>query len=252
MIREPFSIDSSWIYRVNPKPKIIFATVYSSLIAISDSMSALMTALAFSILLAMVARLSLGNLARRLYAVLGFLLLIWLVLPWTFEGDPAFTAGPIVVTVQGLTLAAKITLKSMVILIVLTALLTTMTPATFGHTLGRLHVPDKIVYLLLITYRYIFVIEQEYLRLKRAAKVRGFQPRTDIHTYKTYAYLIGMLFVRSSNRAERVYHAMKCRGFKGKFYSLETFQTGWINWAFSLFMSAGCIFHTVLSGGIFT
>jgi cobalt/nickel transport system permease protein len=85
-------------------------------------------------------------------------------------------------------------------------------------------IPDKIVSLLLITYRYIFVMKQEFERLSRAAKARGFRPKTNIHTYRTYAYLVGMLLVRAVERAERVHKAMICRGFRGKFYSLHKFS----------------------------
>ena len=96
--------------------------------------------------------------------------------------------------------------------------------ATLGYALNRLRVPDKIVHLLLMTYRYVFVLEQEYQRLMRAVKIRGFQPATNLHTYRTYAYVVGMLFVRAAERAERVQQAMLCRGFKRKFYCLQEFK----------------------------
>ena len=60
--------------------------------------------------------------------------------------------------------------------------------------------------------------------LSRAARVRGFTPKTDLHTYKTYAYMLGMLLVRAMARADRVYQAMLCRGFKGKFYCIHRFH----------------------------
>lgn len=123
--------------------------------------------------------------------------------------------GPLVATVEGVGLAARITLKANAILLVFIALVATMPVATLGHALHRLAVPDKLVHLLLFTYRYIHVMEKEYKRLHNAAVIRGFRPRTDRHTYKTYAYLVGMLLVRSLARAERVYDAMLCRGFQG-------------------------------------
>ena len=55
-------------------------------------------------------------------------------------------------------------------------------------------------------------------------KIRGFQPRTNLHTYRSYAYLAAMLLVRSYDRADRVFQAMLCRGFHGVFYSLRTFS----------------------------
>jgi cobalt/nickel transport system permease protein len=115
-----------------------------------------------------------------------------------------------------------------------------------GHALHQLRVPEKIIQLLLMSYRYIFVIEQEYRRLLRAAKIRGFQPGTNINTYRTFAYVIGMLFVRAAERAERVHQAMLCRGFKGKFFSLQEFQTSRESWIFSIMMTAYIIGLVVL------
>ena len=103
------------------------------------------------------------------------------------------------------------------------ALIATAPIVTLGQALRRLRLPDKLCHLLLFTYRYIYVFEQEYRRLVLAMKIRGFRPRTNLHTYRSYAYLAAMLLVRSFDRAERVFAAMRCRGFQGTFYSLRTF-----------------------------
>ena len=92
--------------------------------------------------------------------------------------------------------------------------------------------------------------KEEYDRLIRAAKIRGFRPGTNIHTYKTYAYLIGMLFVRASDRANRVHQAMKCRGFNGRFYTLHAFPAHRRNLIFSLAMSGVVFGLAVLEWGI--
>jgi cobalt/nickel transport system permease protein len=63
--------------------------------------------------------------------------------------------------------------------------------------------------------------------------MRGFRPGTNIHTYKTYASIVGMLLVRAAIRAEQVYKAMLCRGFKCKFYCLHEFNTGKKEWLFA-------------------
>ena len=112
-----------------------------------------------------------------------------------------------------------------------------MNLSVLGHALNWWHVPDKIVHLLLMTYRYVFLIEQEYQRLMRAARFRGFRPGTNLHTYKTYAAIVGMLFVRSALRADRVQKAMLCRGFKNRFYCLCEFSTGMHEWLFATAMT---------------
>jgi energy-coupling factor transporter transmembrane protein EcfT len=81
----------------------------------------------------------------------------------------------------------------------------------------------KMVLLFFFTYRHVHVIHQEYQRLIRTLKVRGFRNRTSLHTYRTYAYLVGMLMVKTYERAERLHKAMICRGFNGAFYDLSEF-----------------------------
>jgi cobalt/nickel transport system permease protein len=61
------------------------------------------------------------------------------------------------------------------------------------------------------------VIEREFQRLMEAARLRGFAPKTNLFTYRTTAYLVGNLLVRSYDRSQRVYEAMLCRGFNGTF-----------------------------------
>jgi cobalt/nickel transport system permease protein len=126
------------------------------------------------------------------------------------------------------------------------ALVATMTVDTLGHSLNRLRLPDKMVHLLLITYRYLFVIEQEYQRLVRAMKIRNFHPKTNLHSYRTYAYLVGMLFVRASERARRVHSAMVCRGFNGRFISLREFPPHPRNLVFCLCAAVALIFLVTL------
>jgi cobalt/nickel transport system permease protein len=140
----------------------------------------------------------------------------------------------VVITRPGVMLSAQITLKTIALMLAFMALVATMTVDTLGHSLNRLRLPDKMIHMLLITYRYLFVLEQEYQRLVRAMKIRNFHPKTNLHSYRTYAYLVGMLFVRASERARRVHSAMICRGFSGRFFSLREFEPHRVNPVFCL------------------
>jgi cobalt/nickel transport system permease protein len=224
MLSESFAEGDSLIHRLDPRLRVVFAMLFSFLIAVSKAFSTLGSGLALAVFLILMSRLSLVDVAKRLTVINGFNLLLFLLLPVTFEGTAAFSIGPFDCSREGLTLAGQITLKSNAILLAFIAMVATMTIATLGNTLNRLHVPEKVVYLLLIAYRYVFVLEQEYLRLTTAIRVRGFQPKNNLHTYRTYAYLFGMLLLRASARADRVYQAMLCRGFKGRFYCIQRFS----------------------------
>lgn len=246
MIQEPFASGKSPIHRLSPTLRVVAAAAYSFLVALSHGLPTLITALGFSLLLVVFARLNLKKVFQRFTVVLGFLLLIWAILPWTYQGETLYKLGPLAISRPGVMLCLEISLKSIAILLVMIALVSTMTTARLGHALNRLHLPDKLVYLILITYRYIFVIEQEYQRLVRAARIRNFSPGTNLHTYRTYAWLLGMLLVRSAERAKRVHEAMICRGFNGKFYSLQENTKGYQDWVFALLMTLSLLSLAIL------
>jgi cobalt/nickel transport system permease protein len=224
MINETVALGSSPIHRLDPRIRIISAAAFSIVVALAERFPVLLLALLISVLMHFSARLDSRLALKRLKAILLFLIMLWVILPVTYQGPTLSVIGPLTLTRPGVVLAAQISLKSITILWSLIALVATIPFAATGQALQQLKVPSKMVLLLLMTYRYLFVIEQEYQRIMRAVHIRGFKPQTRLHTYKTYAYIIGMLFVRAFARADRVNKAMLCRGFKGRFYSLQSFS----------------------------
>ena len=237
MISEPFATGASCIHKLDPRVRIVFATIYSVVVALAGDFTVLPAAVALSAAMVVLSGLDLRLVAKRMLVVNGLVFLLWVILPLTFGGAVFLKIGPFSIYRPGLILAAQITLKSNAILLAFIALVATMTLSTLGYALDRLRLPKKMVNLFLMTYRYIFVIEQEYQRLIRAAKIRGFVPKANLHTYRTYAYVVGMLFVRAAARADRVYRAMLCRGFKGRFYCLHEFRIDGRGWIFSAAMT---------------
>ena len=224
MIEEPFSTGNSIIHGLDPRVKIIVVVLFSVVVATSSRFLALLPALVISLFLVVMAKLPIKKVFYRLLLVNGLILFLWFVLPFTYKGQELFAIGPFIATKEGILLAGQITVKSNSILLSMIALLSTIQIFSLGHAMGQLHFPDKITHLFLFTFRYIHVIYKEYRKLTNAMRVRGFVPRTNMHTYKSYAYLVGMLLVRSYDRAERIHKAMLCRGFNRKYYSLTQFS----------------------------
>jgi cobalt/nickel transport system permease protein len=239
MLEETFAQGGSILHRLDPRLRLLFATAFSFLIAMTTAFPVCFAGVAMASALVLLARLSVIAVLRRLLVVNIFNLLLWAVLPLTYGGENLFNFGSLAFSREGLCLAALITLKSNTILLALIAMVATMSVATLGQAMHRLRVPGKVVYLLLFTYRYVFLIEEEYQRLVMAMKVRGFSPATNLHTCRSYAYLFGMLLVRSLGRADRVCQAMLCRGFQGKFHDLHTFTFTRVDsfWSFLLLLS---------------
>ena len=241
MIEEKFAYGSSFIHKLDPKIRILALIVLSFAAALCDNLYLAVIYFVISIILIAMAGLNRIDVLKRLKPLFWFLLMIWIILPLTFDGDIMYQFYWLKITGQGVILCCKITIKSITILLIFTALIATMTIASLGSGLHKIHVPDKMVFLILMSYRYISVIEEEYKRLLRAAKFRGFKPGTNLHSYKTFAYLAGMLFVRASLRAQRVHQAMLCRGFNQKFHTLDDYPANRLNSIFLMGISAASL-----------
>lgn len=86
----------------------------------------------------------------------------------------------------------------------------------FSDLLGvlwRLRVPPLLVTTLALMHRYLFVLLEELERMQRARRSRSFTGGRAM-AWRGSAQVAGQLFVRSSERAERVYLAMCARGWK--------------------------------------
>lgn len=223
MIEEHFSHGDSPLHRMDPRARLAAATLWSVAVAVLSTAGAAWVALGLSALLALASRPPLGPLARRLAAVNLFILMLWILVPFSVPGEPAFHLWRFAATREGLALALTVTLKSNAIVLTFIALVASIPISDLGFALRRLGVPDKLAYLLVFTYRYVFVMAGEYQRMRQAMKIRGFTPGTNLHTYRSLAYLAGMVLVRGLDRSERVYAAMLCRGFNGRFHSLNGF-----------------------------
>jgi cobalt/nickel transport system permease protein len=95
-----------------------------------------------------------------------------------------------------------------------TILLSNTTPVTeLVRVLRRLRVPWLFVTTLTLMHRYLFVLADEAERMRRARASRTFT-RGRRFQWQAPASVVGQLFVRAAERAERIYNAMCARGWK--------------------------------------
>jgi cobalt/nickel transport system permease protein len=162
------------------------------------------------------ARIPLLHILRRAAAVLPFSVLAALWMPF-LQGGPTLSllGGAVQLSVSGLWVFAGVVMKSLLGASA-AVFLASVTP--FGDLLAalrKLGVPAVLVDMLGLTYRYLFVLFEEAMRLRRAAAARGYRPRW-LGQAILIGRLIGQLFLRSYERAERVYGAMVQRGYCGQ------------------------------------
>lgn len=78
--------------------------------------------------------------------------------------------------------------------------------------LRRLRVPGLLITTLFLMHRYLFVLVDEAHRMRCARASRTFAPRRAT-LWRSSASIAAHLFLRASDRAERVYAAMCARGW---------------------------------------
>ncbi len=235
----------SFFHQWDSRIKIATLLPYCFMVVSLQSLLYTSIALLVSCIAVVACRIPFARTAKRLLAMVGFLSMFLLVVPFTspLRGDetliyfpglahfPFHTAGFIV--------ALKIVLKACAVALLMEPLFGTAPLAVTLQSLSRLGLPDSISQMILLSHRYIFVFLQEIQRMYRGMRVRGFTPGTNIATMNAMGNFFGMLFVRSFERTQRVYEAMLCRGYDGKFPSFVRFQTtpkDWLKAALWLFL----------------
>jgi len=106
--------------------------------------------------------------------------------------------------------------------------------------LDALKVPRVFVVQMLFLYRYLFVLIEEALRLRRARDLRRFGRRRGLRP-RVAASLLSVLFLRTYERAERVYLAMCARGFDGHVRLARRLHFRWPDAAFVTVTLAACL-----------
>ena len=102
-----------------------------------------------------------------------------------------------------------------------TILLYSTTPfPKFVKGLELIRVPQVLTMLFSFLYRFMWVLTSEVKTMMRARDARAFGGGRIWHL-KIIGQMVGSLFIRSYERAERVYAAMSARGYDGTIKTLE-------------------------------
>lgn len=106
-----------------------------------------------------------------------------------------------------------VALKSLFCLITIIVVSNTTPFSQILQVLKRVRVPGLLITTIALMHRYLFVLADEAERMRRARASRTFVRQRGVR-WQTLATVIAQLFVRASERAERIYDAMCARGWK--------------------------------------
>ena len=108
-----------------------------------------------------------------------------------------------------------IVIKSVLSACSLILLISTTRFAALLEALEKLRVPKLFTMIMSFMYRYIFILTDELMRMRRAKDARSVGGKRFFHI-KALSNMLGLLFIRAYERAERVYLAMCARGYDGE------------------------------------
>jgi cobalt/nickel transport system permease protein len=220
------------IHHLDARAKII---VFFSLILVGVS-SQPSSFLLFGLLtlalvsIALLARLPLGHLAKKIVVILPFLFLVSLSIPFmkkdTLGGGYNLGLGGLSVSRSGLWILWNVVVKSCLGVFSMILLSSTTTFPQLIKGMERLGTPRIFTILISFMYRYSFILIDEVHRMKRARDSRCFGGTWFWHS-KVIGHMVGWLFLRSFRRGERVYLAMLSRGYQGTMPERTAGRFGW-------------------------
>lgn len=180
---------------------------------------------------------------RRLAVVSPFALAVVVLFPFLEPGQPVWSATlggwTVDVTREGLVRAGHLASKFVLCAWAALLLLATTPFPDVLQALARLKVPRALVVQLAFLYRYLWVLMDEVMRvgMARAARDGGLGPWRA--RFQSRAGVVGVLFLRTYDRAERIYWAMAARGFDGTVHAPTTAHLHGRDWVFMIATVAG-------------
>jgi len=213
----------SLFHRWDVRCKLVTILVYSFVIASLKHLPPALAAIGISLLILVIARASFSRVVLRLLAITGFVGMFLVIMPFSapvHNGDTVLVFNGMErlgFNLRGLRLAATIAAKAVAIALLMEPLLSTAPLPVTLHGLSRLGAPEIIGQMVLLSYRYLHVFRHEARRMASGMRVRGFRRRMNLAALRAVGNFIGMLFVRSFERTERVFDAMRARGYRGRF-----------------------------------
>jgi cobalt/nickel transport system permease protein len=211
------ALQDSPVHRLHPASKLITTFVYVVL-AVSFPSLQVSALVAFVFYPAILMPLS-GTPWKPLMTRLA------VALPFSFAGgvsnllinrNIAFYLKSFAVT-YGLLSFASIMLKTLFSVLAVLILIATTPFTDISACLTRFRVPKILCLQLLMTYRYISTLLGEAATMLTAYLLRS--PKQKGIKMRDMGSFLGQLILLSVARAERVYQAMKCRGFTGVYNS---------------------------------
>lgn len=241
LFAERIARSNGLLQSLDPRVKVIGLLLLTVAVAMSHSLSVIGVVFAVAVLLAVLSRVPISEVAARAWTG-AFLFTGTLAAPALFLTPGRAVAHlpmGFAVTEQGIRTAAFL-LARVETAVTLTLLLIVCTLwSQVLYALRVLRVPVIFVVILGMTYRYIFVLLQSAHDIFEARRSRQVGKMTPAEARRNASASAGVLLSRTLQLSGDVYLAMQSRGFRGEVYLLDPPRMSTRDWiALTFFIAA--------------
>lgn len=217
---EDVSGKRGFLQSINPIAKLVVTLfmILASLFVPSLSYLAIMCTI--PIILSLASRIPMKDFLVRTALIPLFAAVISLPILFITPGTPTLGANlnlfSITVTFEGIQRFALFTIRVWFCVASLSLFILSTGFNAFLKLLSSMRVPSILIQMFSLTYRYLFLSIHEIQRVLIAKESRTYLTRrtVSIQSLKQTGSLLANVFIRTYERSERVYMAMKSRGFE--------------------------------------
>lgn len=206
----------SAIHNLHPLSKLII-TFFYVIVVVSFSkydLSGLIVMILYPILMFQMADIAVRQCFYKLRIVMPLVCAVGIVNPF-LDHTPIMQIGNIVIS-GGMLSMVTLMLKGIFSLMASFLLIATTSIDAICAALRKIHIPDIMVTLLLLTYRYVGLMLEEVGVMYDAYMLRA-PGQKGVHI-SAWGSFLGQLLLRSLDRGEELYNSMQLRGYCGEFY----------------------------------
>lgn len=209
------SLEDKWINNIHPLTKIFVTFFYiSTLISFHKyELAGLLRMSIYIFAVFILGNIPLKKSIKQLRSVLIILCVIGIANPF-IDKTILMEIGAVKIT-GGIISMITLIIKGILAVLASYLLIVSTSIEDICHALRIIYVPKVFVTLVLLIYRYIILFLKEVERITTAYELRA-PNQKGIHI-KVWGSMVGMLLLRSIDRAQIVYESMLLRGFDGGF-----------------------------------
>ena len=213
---DALAAQDSPVHRLHPVCKLLVTVCYiATVVSFSKyDFTGLVVMVLYPVLMFQAAGIPVGTCFYKLRFVLPLVCAVGLANPF-LDRTPMLRLGLVTIT-GGMISMVTLMLKGVFSLMASFLLIATTPMDSLCAALRKLHVPQVLTTLLLLTYRYIGVMLEQVSVMTEAYKLRA-PGQKGIHI-SAWGSFLGQLLLRSMDRAQELYDSMLLRGFQGEFF----------------------------------